>query len=166
MLVMVAAMLPVTCMAYDERSQWDRYALTIPVSRTKMVVEKYLLGLALIAAAVVVGSVGGGVSILINGGADKWSELLGSIAGVSCVGVYFLSLMMPVIYKLGTEKARIAMIVIFLVPTLLVVLTSKLGVQFTDEMVISLLKIVPVAAIALFFISLALSLAIYKKKEF
>lgn len=165
MMVMVSSMLPVTCMAYDERSQWERYALTIPVSRTKIVVEKYLLGLALVAAAVLLGVAGGGVSILMNGSGD-WAELLGSIGGVTCVGVYFLSFMLPIIYKLGTEKARIAMIVIFLIPTLLVVLGSKLGLSVSEEMVIQLLKIAPAAALVLFLLSMAVSLSIYKKKEF
>ena len=31
--ILLAAILPVTALAYDERSKWERYALTMPVTR-------------------------------------------------------------------------------------------------------------------------------------
>ncbi len=47
------AMLAVTAMAYDERAGWDKYALTMPVSRRDLVVSKYLLGVLLSLAGLV-----------------------------------------------------------------------------------------------------------------
>ena len=51
MMTMVAVLIPITAMAYDERCKWDRYALTMPVSRKDMVMSKYLLGLIFMTAA-------------------------------------------------------------------------------------------------------------------
>ena len=47
-------MLVITSLAYDERSRWDRYALTMPVSRKEMVLSKYLLGLILLTFALLI----------------------------------------------------------------------------------------------------------------
>lgn len=53
-LTMITIMLPITALAYDERSQWDKYALTMPVSRRDLVLSKYLLGLLLAGASLIV----------------------------------------------------------------------------------------------------------------
>ena len=45
---LLCGMIPVTLLAYDERSHWDQYALTLPVSRKEIVTGKYLIGIAAI----------------------------------------------------------------------------------------------------------------------
>ena len=42
--VMYAAMLPMTALAYDERSKWDTLAAMMPYSTGALVLSKYLLG--------------------------------------------------------------------------------------------------------------------------
>ena len=42
--MMLAVMMPVTALAYDERAKWDQFAVTMPVTRTQIVGSKYLLG--------------------------------------------------------------------------------------------------------------------------
>lgn len=46
-LSLMMVMLTITTLAYDERSKWEKYALTMPVSRTDLVLSKYLLGFLL-----------------------------------------------------------------------------------------------------------------------
>ena len=43
-IVIWAAMLPYTAMAYDERSKWDQMAAMMPYSIRDIVLSKYLLG--------------------------------------------------------------------------------------------------------------------------
>ena len=43
--VMYAAMLPMTALAYDERSKWDTLAAMMPYSTGALVLSKYLLGI-------------------------------------------------------------------------------------------------------------------------
>ena len=45
---LLATMIPVNLLAYDERSRWDIYCGTLPVSRDKVVSAKYLLELILL----------------------------------------------------------------------------------------------------------------------
>ena len=49
--MLICAMLPVNTIGYDERSGWNRYVLSFPVSRKEIVVSKYILGYLLLAAA-------------------------------------------------------------------------------------------------------------------
>ena len=41
----------ITTLSYDEKSNWDRYALTMPISRSDLVLSKYILGGILLAVA-------------------------------------------------------------------------------------------------------------------
>ncbi len=41
--MMLALMMPITTLAYDERSKWDRYAAMLPYSPEQIVWSKYLL---------------------------------------------------------------------------------------------------------------------------
>ena len=45
-----AAILPMTCMAYDERSRFNRYAVAMPVSPRDVALSKNITGLILAAA--------------------------------------------------------------------------------------------------------------------
>ena len=49
--VVYAAMLPVTALAYDERSKWDELAAMLPYSVKEIVGGKYVLGVTAVAAA-------------------------------------------------------------------------------------------------------------------
>jgi energy-coupling factor transporter ATP-binding protein EcfA2 len=42
--IVYAAMLPITVIAYDERSKWDQLAAMMPYSKRELVFSKYLLG--------------------------------------------------------------------------------------------------------------------------
>ena len=44
-LAVLAAMMPVTAFSFDEKAKWDKYALSMPVSRRDLVLSKYIFGL-------------------------------------------------------------------------------------------------------------------------
>jgi ABC-type transport system involved in multi-copper enzyme maturation permease subunit len=44
-IALVCAMLPITALGLDEKNNWDKYALTLPVVRKDLVLSKYTLGL-------------------------------------------------------------------------------------------------------------------------
>ena len=52
--VLYAAMLPVTAMAYDERSKWNELAVMMPYSPTAIVASKYLFGLISVGMASII----------------------------------------------------------------------------------------------------------------
>ena len=103
--VLLCAMLPTSCMAYDERARWDRYALSMPVSVRDLVVSKYLLGyLSLLAGAA--------LTLLVmllpfgRGGAFT------SLALLLAATLLYLAVQFPILFKFGIESGRIWMMLL------------------------------------------------------
>ena len=159
MICVFGAMLPVTALAYDERAKWDKYALTMPVTRRQMVISKYLLGLLLTAVALVIN-----VAVqAIRSPADPWEILLMPLC-LAGVGVAFLALLMPLLFRFGTEKARLLMLLMVAIPVAGVMLLANRNIPLPDEnMQIALLLLIPLILLA---VSIPLSIRIYEKKEF
>lgn len=164
MMAMVAAMAPITAMAYDERSKWDRYALTMPISRFNIVVSKYILGLIFLIIAFAITM----LFSLIFSNLNLSENILSSLAILS-VGIIVISVIFPILFKFGVEKGRILMMIALFAPTGIIVLLSKLGLEIpavNEEILKLLIYLSPVFALVLFAISVLISLSIYKNKEF
>lgn len=155
-------MLPIvniSLISYDERSHWDSFLETTPISRSTAVSEKYLLNLLLLLlwSPVVI------AFYLIQ------SDSLGSPLQILCICVYmalfFPAVLYPFIFALGSEKGRFAyFIFIFAAMAAIaagVSLTSQ-GVIVFPEKLSLLLLLPPVAA---YLISWRLSIALYKKRS-
>lgn len=155
-------MLPIvniSLISYDERSHWDSFLETTPISRSTAVSEKYLLNLLLLLlwSPVVI------AFYLIQ------SDSLGSPLQILCICVYmalfFPAVLYPFIFALGSEKGRFAyFIFIFAAMAAIaagVSLTSQ-GVIVLPEKLSLLLLLPPVAA---YLISWRLSIALYKKRS-
>lgn len=161
-IMIMCAMLPITAMAYDERAKWDKYALTMPVSRKDMVISKYLLGLAFACAAFLVYLVFSLIASLYT-----IKETLFISLGLLAVGIIFMSVILPIIFKFGVEKARLLMLLVLFVPTGLIVLASKMGLKAPGEdTVYAMAYASPVVVIAFLIVSAVMSLKIYANKEF
>lgn len=162
MMIVVSAIIPITAMSYDERSKWDRYALTMPLSRESMVASKYILGLIFLTASFI-------LSMLFNSFFSNISlveNVMTCLATLS-VGIVIMSVIFPLIFKFGVEKGRIFMMIVLFTPTALILLLSKLGISMPDDETIqSLLYLSPIVAAVIFIASIYISMSIYKKKEF
>lgn len=164
MITLVAAMLPITAMAYDEKSKWDRYALTMPLSRVSLVLSKYILSMLFLIPVFIISMV---FNLLFS---DILLNDIVLINGVLLiVGIVLISVIFPVFFKYGAEKGRIILMLILFVPTGIVLILSKFGFALQNEDVLKLkyfLYFVPVIAIAVLALSILISISIYNKKEF
>ena len=153
--------------AYDERDKWDRQVLTMPVTRKQYVSAKYLTGLIL-----------QGVVLLLTAGAHALQlHLAGSlvrdafwmdIAMLVILAVAAPSLILPFIFRNGSEKGRMAYLIVFGTLFALVaaggVVLEKLGVVMVPTE-IPMGAISVVAAVVLYPASWALSVHWYGKRE-
>ena len=166
-LILVAS-LPHTLLAYDERSGWEKYALTLPLGRKKLVGSKYLVGLLLIGGSFLLAAVTGLVRSWREGifdPFDYWFELCVLLTlGVSVMGVA-----LPMSFRLGTEKGRMANMVCYgilgAVLVLVVLLGDKLGLSqiSLNEWIIVPFLVLPAVVLS---VSWALSVRWYEKREF
>lgn len=96
--LLLLAMLPASAIGCDERSKWERYALTMPVTKRQLHAEKFLLGFLALTL--------GAALQLTLALALRRTELLPTILPAYVGGLVYLAAMLPLLFKLGLEKGR------------------------------------------------------------
>ena len=109
--VIMACMMPVTALAYDERSHWDRLAASMPYTTAQLVLSKYLMGLILMLCSVALGIIALPLQRLVNPDVSL-PELLSVSLGALGAGMLIQGVLLPVMFRFGTEKARLFMLVL------------------------------------------------------
>lgn len=162
-----ASIMPLTALAYDERSKWDVLAAMMPYSRKAIVGEKYLLGYLLILLTAVIQIVFLGGKCLVTKANFELTELITLVATMVLVTV-ILSLILPFSFRFGTEKGRISLILFYLVflgaGTMLVNSQAEVGIIFPSDPTVLVLGFI-VTVILINLLSFRLSLRIYRKKS-
>ena len=170
--IFISIMIFITTFSYDDYNKWDTYAITLPLSREKIVLAKYLTSLLLMVGTVLITFLLSFVIDTINHSFD-FDEVFPMIFGGLFALVLLQTFMYPLIYKFGTEKGRIGLFVgVFAVSGLVGYLVNRVKIdttaltgfiQFFNQYRILLLSIVMVI---LFVGSYFVSKRIYLKKEF
>lgn len=169
--VVMAMILPMSSMAYDDQVKWDAYAAAAPGGRKKMVAGKYLFTLGVVLAS------GAAALILMLalyalGRAEMpMGELLITLAACMGVGLLINSVILPLIFKFGAEKSRAISLGVFVV----IFGGGMLAFQMLDAaslpaLPVWLINALPVVLILGLLIALCLSFAvslhICEKKEY
>ena len=161
--VIYAAMMPYTAMAYDERSKWDQMAAMMPYSTRDIVLGKYVFGWLCIAAAAVLSALFQGLLSFL-GASLSLALLAMSVLGALCV----LAITLPVMFRFGVEKGRLAMfLLIFLVCGTAggissISISEGSGATFAFQNLI--LPLLVVAAVVLTAVSVPLSMRFYRER--
>ncbi|MFZ3152138.1 MAG: ABC-2 transporter permease [Anaerolineaceae bacterium] len=164
-IALICAMVPITALGLDEKNNWDKYALTLPVVRKDLVLSKYYLGIL----CAVIGSV---VSFILTGLFSDFSlTTLYTTLIFFVISLFYLSLMLPLMFKFGVEKGRISMLMVAFLPALAIsFLANRFPGMFSTGQQASMLQFLPIAVTGLIlislFVSITISIRIYNKKEF
>ena len=162
----ISAMLPVTLLSIDERSRWLPYAATLPVTRAQIVSEKYLFGLIAQGALLIVTLLVQSAGMLSRGTFDAAGLM--TLALMLVIACFFAaSIILPVMFKLGVEKGRIAYLAVigFICGASAIantVFRDQLQAQVTPT---GLLPVLCITVIALYALSWRLSILFYQKRE-
>lgn len=110
--VTYAALLPYSCVAYDERSKWDQLAAMMPYSTRDLVLSRYALGWIAGAGACLLSLIlQGGFAVILH--RDMQIDTLIASFFV-CIAT--LAITLPLIFRFGVERGRLIMfLIIFLV---------------------------------------------------
>ena len=125
---MIAGVIPMTLLSYDERDKWTQYSRALPYTPAQLVSVKYLIGLLF----------GGTAFVISMGAAAVRMKLKGffSIEEFFVFGVLLLVLgllvptfLLPFVFRFGVEKGRIAFYAAIGVICALGVLLTGIGFQ-------------------------------------
>ncbi|HBG2166358.1 TPA: ABC-2 transporter permease [Clostridioides difficile] len=168
-IIVLCTTMIVSTFSYDDLNKWDSYVLTMPINRNDIVLSKYLTMLIFSFIGVLVSLI---VSVTIGYFKNTLilNETLLINALILSISVCFGSLILPLIYKFGAERARLLMILCFLVPTLALLvfksILENISSPISIEIILNtLVYSLPFVAILLFVISYFISSKIYSKKE-
>lgn len=164
MISLVLTMMTITTMSYDDLAKWDKYALTMPVSRKSIVLSKYILSIFLALTGIIISTVI--AFVLMNLKNYETSNLMIIAYSIFLISLVFSSIILPLIFKFGVEKSRLMMMAAIGIPIAITYLLYRMGIELPDEEVLlNLLKLSPVITIIVIFISFCISYSIYKKKD-
>lgn len=151
------AMIPVSLYSYDDREKWTVYAQAFPVSRAQYVTGKYLFGALGMAALVTLLTV-----LYLISGAEGF---VGAVTLSLFLGLVSASLMLPILFRFGAEKGRIAYLIFIGVicggGTALSISASSANAATMPAPTLTLCA----GAIVLYLASWRLSVALYQKRE-
>ena len=111
--MLIALMLPMSTISYDERCKWDRYAAMLPWTPQQIVGSKYVLSYGALALGVALITLGN-LARTLYGGATDWGET-GSLLAIYLVIIAVMTAVIyPLIYRFGSEKGRLILVVVFI----------------------------------------------------
>ena len=165
MATLILAMMPITSMAYDDMSKWDRYALAMPISRKDIVGSKYILSILFSILSIIISFAITYILILPRSDMDI-NELLLVAYIIFSASLVFISIILPLIYKYGVERTRIISLAVFAFPAMIAFAFYKMGLQPPSKnQLLLLLKLSPIILILILLISGLFSYRIYKNKD-
>ena len=157
MFMVISAMLPITTMAYDEKANWDKYALSLPVSRKTIVLSKYLFGIILTLLSMIIAIPFTALMAYLS--PEIEISILTTIVSIGDIIPIFLAVVLPIFFKFGTEKGRFVMMIVFFIPVLVIIYLAKTFGTNLDEFPLfrpEILEILPYALPVLAFLLLSL----------
>lgn len=162
---MVAGMVPMTLISYDERGKWSQYSESLPCSRAQLVSVKYIIGLIFSGFAWLISLVSTAVRMMM-GGYFSLDELLFWGAALLVLGVLGPMLMLPFVFKHGAEKGRISFYFMFGLLCAVSAIANGVGIQTSITLGNQwILGIIVAVVVLLYLLSWRLSILFYQKRE-
>lgn len=166
------AMMPITALAYDERSHWDELANMMPYSVNQLVGSKYVLGLihilgiaALSILAQLFRFYTGIERFFLDEGTTVYSIIF-YVLIIACLALLVTAILLPFLYRFGTEKGRLIFLILLAVVLLFgYSLADKImALPDSGSPVVMLAVLAAVTALAL-LLSWRLSVRFYRMRR-
>ena len=156
--ILYAAMLPYSTLAYDEQSQWLRFAAMTPCRPLDIVLSKYLIGWLLMGSFAAFSLVMN--AILGRLGSDLHISAIISALSLACI---CLAILLPVMFRFGVEKGRMSIILVFVVIFTFIGSSSEFNVTALPVMR-ALPALLAAAAVVINAVSIPLATRLYAKR--
>ena len=166
--VMICVMAGLSSLSMDEHGKWNQYALTLPYSRTQLVVAKYMM-LSLLAGIMAVFTMA--ADVIIGRGISSSTAETGLVVIIG--SLFTVALELPFMYKFGIERGRYIILAVFLTPFLLTMIADNAGISFSAPSIVGVIQFIEQNPwILVLFLgawvvcSMMLSIQICKRKEY
>lgn len=170
---MLAGMMPMTIMAYEEKDRWDVYSRLLPYRISWLVSVKYLTVLLLnfILLMVILGLMVLKLAVRTSLDNGMGYSLPGIAVILLSAGLLGPALLYPFCFRNGVEKARMMRMIYIIIYCAIGGISSGL-IEYTELSLLKLLNqpigaaLIGGASMTIFFLSWALSIKWYREREF
>ncbi len=153
---------PVSLLSYDEKFKWDRYCAAMPFTRAQIVSSKYVLTLLSCLVVFVISAVIQGIRLL----PETPGDYLSLLSILLTIGLIAPSVLLPIVFKLGCERGRVAYYVIIgLVCAVGILIPYEALGERTLAGRFTMPPVMALVSILLFGASWLLSIHFYKKRS-
>lgn len=121
------------CFTYDEAVGWNRFCSATPMARRTTVTARYFFALMVALSAFGLGLLMLAISTAVHGSDGTWEQLV-ILAVCLAASVIMQSVSLPLCYRYGVERSRIALMIIMLLPFLLVWAVSNFDTQLGQRL--------------------------------
>ena len=171
----ILIMLPISAFAYDEQAKWDRYAMSLPIGRSRVVGARYLFTLLIVLVSLAFALLAG-ATVAVTGKGDLMEVLVSALTTLAA-GLLIADVLLPLCYKVGPERARPYLYALVFIPALGLFLAYRMGIhidtswldrmaQSSPAAVLGLFSLPLLAALALTFVSYLISCRVATGKEY
>ena len=151
-------MLPISAFAYDEQAKWDRYAMSLPIGRSRVVGARYLFTLLIVLVSLAFALLAG-VAVAVTGKGDLMEVLVSALTTLAA-GLLIADVLLPLCYKVGPERARPYLYALVFIPALGLFLAYRMGIHIDTSWLDRLARSSPAAVLGLFSLPLLAALAL------
>jgi len=115
--MLMASIIPVTLLSYDEKSKWNIYSQTMPYTKKQIVSEKYLIMLVFLCIVSIFLCISQYFITKTEVSSDIWYHYtlhLQTVAMLFSICMIMSAVLLSVLFKFGTEKGRIIYYILFI----------------------------------------------------
>ena len=165
LIVMIySASLLLTTMAIDEREHFLRRAISDSGRNKAIVGEKYILLFILVMAAVVISIILEMVMAVIYKRSIEWGSMINIMLSGFALTSFSGGTTIPLTLKYGAEKARIILLLCYMVPAILMMwLLPSVNITLST---FTLSIVIIIFSLLLYLFSFFVSVKIFEKKDF
>lgn len=163
--IMIASVIPMTLVSYDEHDKWTAYSGTLPYTRAQLVSTKYLVGMCFGSVAFLISMAATTVRMILGGGfvLEQFAVVGTALVALGCLGP---ALILPYVFKYGAEKGRVAFYITVGVFSGVAAVLAGMGFQIQGlSSGLWPLAVVAGVSILLYALSWWLSIRFYQKRE-
>lgn len=154
-----AALVPDTLVAEDESCGWIRYAVTMPISREKYVSAKYIYSAMIFSVILTFVFISHSIRFAVGNGSAPGTEILFAAAWLLLAP----TVTMPLIFRLGSGRARISYIAAALVIGAIVPIYTDAEIMYRLQPSVHIAAML--ISLLLFAASWLLSIKFFERRE-
>lgn len=163
--IMIASVIPMTLVSYDEHDKWTAYSGTLPYTRAQLVSTKYLVGMCFGSVAFLISMAATTVRMLTGEGfvLEQFALVGTALLVLGCIGP---AVILPYVFKYGAEKGRMAFYITIGLFTAAATVLAGMGFQI-QGMSSGLWPLAAVAGVSVLLYALSwwLSIRFYQKRD-